>query len=101
MTILDVSSIELYHNPILRISKCYKCYLNDSPCTKITYRLTSCTWIAWWGCAVLWTLCPCYILVFEPGDEGKNEVEYKKIYDDYKNLVRIYYIAKINMNINS
>jgi len=26
-------------------------------------------------------------LVFEPGDEGKNEVEYKKIFDDYKNLV--------------
>ena len=41
--------------------------------------------------AVLYTLCSCFILVFEPGDEGKNEVEYKKIFDDYKNLVRIYF----------
>lgn len=28
------------------------------------------------------------MVVFEPGMEGQNDEEYKKIHEDYKNLVR-------------
>ena len=37
--------------------------------------------------AAIYSINTCFIEVFEPEQDEQNEEEYKKIHDDYKNLV--------------
>ena len=41
------------------------------------------------------------LLVFEPDEDDKNESEYKKIHEDYKNLVRVSVLCTYPALINN